>query len=146
MMFRIVLFALLTLALNMAAIAHCRVGGMSMDIAGAGISQDGTHDEMDMVAIVLISMPDLAEARKICEEVRAFAGTFDADDWAQGHIAGCFGDVAEAEKNTAEACRLRDVQIAHYEKVMATGADALKKNLKDGIASAKKNRAALACQ
>lgn len=44
MMFRIVLFGLLTLALNVAAIAHCRVGSMPMNIAGASVSQDGTHD------------------------------------------------------------------------------------------------------
>lgn len=43
-MFRIVLFAVLTLALNVAAIAHCRVGGMSMDLAGFGESQSGAHD------------------------------------------------------------------------------------------------------
>ena len=44
MMFRTVLFVLLTLALNVAAIAHCRVGGMSMNVAGAGEPQSGTHD------------------------------------------------------------------------------------------------------
>ncbi len=44
MMFRIVLFALLTLALNVAAIAHCRVGGMAMGVAGVGETRDGTHD------------------------------------------------------------------------------------------------------
>lgn len=44
MMFRIVLFFVLTLALTVAAIAHCRVGGMSMNVAGAGVSQDATHD------------------------------------------------------------------------------------------------------
>lgn len=43
-MFRIVLFAVLTLALNVAAIAHCRVGGMSMGAAGTGESQDTTHN------------------------------------------------------------------------------------------------------
>jgi hypothetical protein len=43
-MFRIVLFAVLTLALNVAAIAHCRVGGMSMDLAGFGESQSEAHD------------------------------------------------------------------------------------------------------
>lgn len=44
MMFRIFLFGLLTLALNVAAIAHCRVGGMPMNIAGASVSLDETHD------------------------------------------------------------------------------------------------------
>lgn len=44
MMFRIFLFALLTVALSVAGIAHCRVGGMSMGLAGAGESQVGAHD------------------------------------------------------------------------------------------------------
>lgn len=44
MMFRIVLFVLLTIGLNVAAIAHCRVGGMSAQGAGAGENQTGTHD------------------------------------------------------------------------------------------------------
>jgi hypothetical protein len=44
MMFRTVLLVLLTLALNVAAIAHCRVGGMSMNVADAGELQSGTHD------------------------------------------------------------------------------------------------------
>ncbi|MEQ1866260.1 MAG: hypothetical protein ABL996_16605 [Micropepsaceae bacterium] len=43
-MFRIGLIALLTLALNVAAIAHCRVGAVSMDVASVGESQSGTQD------------------------------------------------------------------------------------------------------
>lgn len=43
-MLRIVLFALLTLALNVAAIAHCRVGGMSMSVLGADASHDHKAD------------------------------------------------------------------------------------------------------
>lgn len=44
MMFRIVIFALVTVALNVAAIAHCRVGGMAMAAAGLGEIQSATHE------------------------------------------------------------------------------------------------------
>jgi len=44
MMFRVVLVALLTVALNVAAVAHCRVGAMSMDGAGTGDQQSASHD------------------------------------------------------------------------------------------------------
>lgn len=43
MMFRIFIFALVTVALNVAAIAHCRLGGMSLD-ANAGETQSANHD------------------------------------------------------------------------------------------------------
>lgn len=70
MMFRIVLFAVLTLALNVAAIAHCRVGGMSMDVAGVGAHQSGTHHQSDCGksekrvcdAMVQLTAPDQAFA------------------------------------------------------------------------------------
>ena len=44
MMFRIGLLALLTVALNVAAIAHCRVGAMSFEGAGIGERQSASHD------------------------------------------------------------------------------------------------------
>ena len=44
MLFRATLLLLLTVALNAAAIAHCRVGGMTMDVAGGNESQSKSHD------------------------------------------------------------------------------------------------------
>jgi len=109
-----------------------------------------TDQHLAVVELILIAgdswnAEDAASARKTCEESRDFAATFDPDDWAQGAIAGCFADVADAEKDTAATCTLRDSQIARYEAVMASGPDYLKKNLKLGLASAKEKRAALTC-
>lgn len=44
MLFRAALLLLLTVALNAAAISHCRVGGMTMDVTGGGGVQSKTHD------------------------------------------------------------------------------------------------------
>lgn len=109
-----------------------------------------TDQYLDVVAIILIAgdawnAEDAASARKKCEESRDFTAGFDPDDWAQGVVAGCFADVADADKDIAGACKQRDSQIAHYEKVMATGPEYLKKNLKLGLATAKEKRAALSC-
>ncbi len=109
-----------------------------------------TDRYLEVVELILIAgdawnAADAASALKTCEGSRDFAATFDPDDWAQGVIAGCFADVAVAQKDIAATCKLRDSQIAHYEKVMATGPEYLKKNLKRGLATAKETRAALTC-
>lgn len=103
-----------------------------------------TDTNLEALELILVA-EDSAGARKKCEESRDFAAAFDPDDWAQGAIAGCFADVADAENDIAAACKLRDSQIAHYEAVMAAGPEYLKKNLKLGLASAKEKRAALTC-
>jgi hypothetical protein len=101
--------------------------------------------DTNLEALELALFEDPAGARKKCEESRDLAAAFDPDDWAQGHIAGCFANVADAENDTAAACKLRDSQIAHFEKVTASGPEYLKKNLAASFASAKKMRAALTC-
>ena len=82
MMFRVVLLAVLTLALNVAAIAHCRVGGVSMDVAGVGAHQNGTHHQSDCGksekrvcdAMVQLTAPDQAFVAPVL--VKGAAGWF----------------------------------------------------------------------
>ena len=82
MMFRVVLLAVLTLALNVAAIAHCRVGGMSMDVAGVGEHQSGTQHQSDCGksekrvcdAMVQLTAPDQAFVAPVL--VKSAAGSF----------------------------------------------------------------------
>jgi hypothetical protein len=82
MMFRVVLLAVLTLALNVAAIAHCRVGGVSMGVAGVGEHQSGTHHQSDCGksekrvcdAMVQLTAPDQAFVAPVL--VKSAAGSF----------------------------------------------------------------------
>ena len=103
-----------------------------------------TDKELDSMASIVVDDPPTA--KKLCEEARAIAARFDIDDWAQGHVDGCFAEVAEASKNTAGACKLRDSQIAHYKRVAAAGSDELKKNIVAGLRTAKEMRAAFGCK
>lgn len=122
-------------------------------IGPAGAASLTNDDRNEIVEKILSSYASLSfdknyeGAREQCKEARAFAATFDPDDWAQGHIDGCFAKIAEGQNDRAGVCELRDSQIVHYERVMATGPEDLRQSgVAGGIVSAKKSRATFHCE
>src|SRR5882724_5117144 len=94
----------------------------------------------------VVNFDDYDGAGKWCEEARKIAAPFDPDDWAQGRIDGCFAFIAESQHDDAKACKLRDSQVAHYKRVLATGSDELKGVVRHSLPDVRKSRAALRCK